>query len=562
MAQHAHREPARKTPPTGDTPKRKPARSRSRSLARKLGRGASKTGLWIGGSLLGLFLLLLLASFFWDEPLRRKMERQMNESLKGYTVTLPRAHFQLFGLGVDLKDLTVRQQAHPEPPVALFPRLHASLQWRELFTGHLVADFLLDHPKIYLNLPQLQKEISDPTPVKDKGWQQALQKIYPFKINLLRINEGEITYIDEDPKRPLRISHLSIHADNIRNIHSKEHVYSSPIHAEGIIFETGRGALDGHADFLSEPYPGFHAMLRLAKVPIDYFRPMVARANLSIRGGVLDTSGELEFSPKTKFVHLKDVTVSDMRLDYIHTLPTAVAESARREKVKEAASKTANKPGLLLKLDQLDLTRCDIGLVNKAKNPAYRAFLAPVNVTVTNLSNHFTEGPAHAKLQGKFMGSGVTKATARFRPDANGPDFDLNASIEHTDLTKMNDILRAYGKFDVVAGDFSFFTELHIKNGQITGYVKPLFENMKVYDKRQDADKTFFRKLYEKLVGGVAKLLENKNTDKVATKAEIQGRVGDAKASTWQVIGSLIENAFFRAILPGFDEALGLQKKK
>ena len=160
------------------------------------------------------------------------------------------------------------------------------------------------------------------------------------------------------------------------------------------------------------------------------------------------------------------------------------------------------------------------------------------------------------------MGSGVTKATARFRPDTNGADFDLNASIEHTDLTTMNDILRAYGKFDVVQGDFSLYTEIHVKNGEITGYIKPLFENMKVYDKRQDADKTFFRKLYEKLVGGVAKLLENKKTDKVATKADIQGHVGGAKTSTWQVIGRLIENAFFRAILPGFDEALGLQKKK
>ena len=560
MAQHAHRSPERTTPPPEDSPKRRPARPRS--FARRLGRGASKTGLWIAGSIVGLLLLLFIASFFWDEPLRRRMERGMNQSLKGYTVTLPHAHFQLFGLAVDLKDLTVRQQAYPNPPVAVFPKLHAGLQWKELFTAHLVADFLFDHPKVYVNLPQLQKEISDPTPIKDKGWQEALLKIYPFKINLLRVNDGEITYIDEDPRRPLRISHLAIRADNIRNIHSKEHVYPSPIHADGIIFDTGRGALDGHADFLSEPYPGFHAMLRLGKVPIDYFRPLVARSNLSIRGGVLDTSGELEFSPKTKFAHLKDLKVSDMRLDLIHTLTTASAEYARREQVKAAVSKTANKPGMLLKLDRLDLAHCDVGLINKAKNPAYRAFLAPVNLTVTNLSNHFKEGPAHAKLEGKFMASGVTKATARFRPDANGPDFDLNASIEHTDLTTMNDILRVYGKFDVVQGDFSLYTEIHVKNGEITGYIKPLFENMKVYDKRQDADKTFFRKLYEKLVGGVAKLLENRNTDKVATKADIEGRVGEAKASTWQVIGRLIENAFFRAILPGFDEALGIRKKK
>ena len=559
MSQHAHRSPERTTPPPEDSPKRRPARPRS--FARRLGRGASKTGLWIAGSIVGLLLLLFIASFFWDEPLRRKMENGMNQSLKGYMVTLPHAHFQLFGLGVNLKDLTVRQQAYPNPPVAVFPKLHASLQWKELFTGHLVADFLFDQPKVYVNLPQLQKEIADPTPIKDKGWQQALQKIYPFKINLLRINEGEITYIDEDSKRPLRITRLAIRADNIRNIHSKEHVYPSPIHADGIILDTGRGALDGHADFLAEPYPGFHAMLRLAKVPIDYFRPIVARSNLSIHGGVLDTSGELEFSPKTKLAHLKELTVSDMRLDFIHTLPTANAEYARREKVKAAVSKTANQSGMLLKLDRFDLAHCDVGLINKAKTPAYRVFLAPMNLIVTNLSNHFKEGPAHAKLEGKFMGSGATTATARFRPDANGPDFDFNASIEHTDLTKMNDILRAYGKFDVVEGDFSFYTELHVKNGEITGYVKPLFENMKVYDKRQDAEKSFFRKLYEKLVGGVAKLLENKNTDKVATKADIQGHVGEAKTSTWQIIRRLIENAFFRAILPGFDEALRLKKK-
>jgi hypothetical protein len=32
--------------------------------------------------------------------------------------------------------------------------------------------------------------------------------------------------------------------------------------------------------------------------------------------------------------------------------------------------------------------------------------------------------------------------------------------------------------------------------------------------------------------------------------------VGDAKASTWQLLGRLLENAFFHAILPGFDEEL------
>jgi hypothetical protein len=39
----------------------------------------------------------------------------------------------------------------------------------------------------------------------------------------------------------------------------------------------------------------------------------------------------------------------------------------------------------------------------------------------------------------------------------------------------------------------------------------------------------------------------------VATKAEVRGRLDDPKLSTWQVVVRLLQNAFFRAILPGFD---------
>jgi len=120
----------------------------------------------------------------------------------------------------------------------------------------------------------------------------------------------------------------------------------------------------------------------------------------------------------------------------------------------------------------------------------------------------------------------------------------------------MNDLLRSYGKFDVTAGIFSFFTELSVRNNHIEGYVKPLFRDMQVYDKRQDAEKSLFRKLYERLVGGVSKLLENPPRDEVATKADISGPVDNPNTNTWQVIGRLVQNAFFRAILPGFDEQL------
>ena len=120
----------------------------------------------------------------------------------------------------------------------------------------------------------------------------------------------------------------------------------------------------------------------------------------------------------------------------------------------------------------------------------------------------------------------------------------------------MNDLLRAYGRFDVTSGFFSFFCELKVRNGAVEGYVKPLFRDMKVYDARQDAEKSLFRKLYEKLVGGVTKLLENRKRDEVATKTQISGPIDNPKADTLQIVLRLVENAFFHAILPGFDAEL------
>jgi hypothetical protein len=154
------------------------------------------------------------------------------------------------------------------------------------------------------------------------------------------------------------------------------------------------------------------------------------------------------------------------------------------------------------------------------------------------------------------MGSGPTQAQATFRPESKGPDLDLVVSIENIDMRAMNDLLRAYGKFDVVSGNFSLYSEIKVKQGKIDGYMKPLFSDMKVYDQRQDAEKSVFRKLYEGMVGGISGLLQNRPREEVATRIPITGDVEGPQTGTWETIVRLIQNAFFKAILPGFEKVL------
>jgi len=69
----------------------------------------------------------------------------------------------------------------------------------------------------------------------------------------------------------------------------------------------------------------------------------------------------------------------------------------------------------------------------------------------------------------------------------------------------------------------------------------------------QEKGKPFARKVYERLVGGVAKLLENRSREEVATKSDVSGRIDSPQVSVVDVVLRLVQNAFFKAILPGFD---------
>ncbi|MDD2899279.1 MAG: DUF748 domain-containing protein [Desulfuromonadaceae bacterium] len=511
---------------------------------------------WGVGISIALVLVLYGASYFIDEPLRRITEKKINTNLTGYTGQLAGAHFQLIGLTLTFKGLTLFQQAHPDTPVIRFPKVTTTIHWREIFFGKLVAEVLLDQPALNINLLQLRNEVSSTIPLKDRGWQQAVEDIYPLKINSVIVNDATFTYIDQDPKKPLVLSHLNLQATNIRNIHQPNQIYPSAFHLDTTIFGTGHGSIDGDANFLGEPHPGIKARFKLENTPLDYFKSLISRSNLTIQGGVLQASGETEFAPTVKSAHLKNLTIQGMNMEYIHSNRTAGAEKKRVAVVKKTAKELSNKPGILIQADIIHLTGCTLGMVNNAARRPYRVFLSETDVRISNVSNQFSQGAAQVHLSAKFMGSGITTASATFRPEKSGPDFDLNLKIENTRMTSLNDVLRTYGNFDVSAGLFSLVSEIHVKNGRISGYIKPFFKDLNVYDSRKDKGKGVFHQMYEMMIGGAAQLLENHSHKEVATKAVISGAVGNPETSTWQIVGALLRNAFLQALLPNFEKII------
>jgi hypothetical protein len=244
---------------------------------------------------------------------------------------------------------------------------------------------------------------------------------------------------------------------------------------------------------LRVPYTGVKGHIELERVALDLLRPIVARYGATLTSGTFAGRGDIEYAPETKVLDLQELTLHGLCMDYAYRKRTVEPVKTAAQATAETAAEVSNKPGVLLKARRIVADGATVGFVNEESQPHYRVFLADTNLVVENFTNQRTEGTATAQLRGRSVGGGATVASATFRPETNGPDFDLNVRIENTDMHAMNDLLRAHATFDVSSGVFSVFSELHVKNGRVTGYVKPLFRDLKVYDAAQDEENRWGR---------------------------------------------------------------------
>lgn len=511
-------------------------------------------GVWRWILLAGAAVILLggMALWFIDEPLRVYAERQLSSHIVGYTVHIGSLDFHPIGLSVDLENVTVVQDANPDPPLAHVAEWQASVQWEALLSGRLVSDHIIDRPVIHFTRPQAAREIKD-APTQKDSWQAALFAVYPLKINELRIKDGDVTYRENATSNPIRLTNLQVRAENIRNVRSKPLQYPSRVQVDAEVAGGGRIKVDGHVDFFAEPSMGVDADVTLDEINLANLLPLTAQRQIQLTQGSLTTTGHVELAPAAQEVRLTSLSLHDVKADFVHAAQTKQLEQQTAQQVGRGAAKAANHPTLLLRIDQGKIERSEFGFVNQATNPSYRMFISGTELELENWSNQLSEGTARVRLDGMLMGRGLTTVTGAFRPEVESPDFDLSVRILKTPVKTLNQLLRAYGGIDAASGLFSVFSEVSVKNGAVKGYLKPLFKDVTVYDPRQDRDKGMLNQIYEKTINALASILKNTPRDEVATKTDLSGTVENPQASTWELVLTLFQNAFFDAVLPGLE---------
>jgi len=189
----------------------------------------------------------------------------------------------------------------------------------------------------------------------------------------------------------------------------------------------------------------------------------------------------------------------------------------------------------------------------------YIANLASVATNLTNTRNLAQKLPAGLKASGRSLGNGRFDLSLRMDPFEAAPTFELDASLTNVDMVQLNDFLRSYGKLDVAGGDFSLFTSVASVQGTYKGYVKVLFRNLDVFEWEKERKKNILDIFWEAIAGVLSEGFRNHPHDQLAAQIPVSGSFTDVHADLWSATGSLLKNAFVRALLPTFEKKVKLK---
>lgn len=209
-----------------------------------------------------------------------------------------------------------------------------------------------------------------------------------------------------------------------------------------------------------------------------------------------------------------------------------------------------------IRLEEVHVINGTVTFQSFVSNPRVDLKMTEVDATATNLTNiDRRRGSRVAQLRAtaRLLGDAQLKSEATFDPLSHLGDFSYQLQVSDIDLTRANDLARAYTGLDFAGGKGDFTMELEAKDGQLTGYAKPLFKGLQIFSWKQDVEqdkKNPLRLAWEAVAQGVTSLFKNHAQDQFATRVPISGRIDDKQLGTFSAILGVLKNAFIKAYTP------------
>lgn len=254
-----------------------------------------------------------------------------------------------------------------------------------------------------------------------------------------------------------------------------------------------------------------------------------------------------------------EVIIQSPRLNFVAEKTAEEPPDNTALEEKEHWTKTL-KDLLPLTINRFEVIEGKVSYLDFTTQPAVNIYLHNLHLLAYNLSNVEETGdelPSSLSLNARTLGGGILDARMKLNALKEIPDFDLNLQLKQVQLPALNDFIKAYGKFDVEKGLFELYSEVQLKDGQLSGYLKPFFEDLKVLDWEKDREEgNFFQAVWEGIAGLFTEAVENQPRDQIATRVPVEGSINEPGTDVFTTILNILKNAFIEAFEKGIEHSV------
>ena len=206
-----------------------------------------------------------------------------------------------------------------------------------------------------------------------------------------------------------------------------------------------------------------------------------------------------------------------------------------------------------------DLIPIDINVVtlNNGKI-SYKDFSSTPNVDIyvqnitgeihnlRNVDDKKNARPSNFHATGTTIGKGNMELDGSTNILTKNIDLQTKLKLEKMNLTAINSYSMAYAAVDFESGTLSNYAVLDIKDGRVSGYFKPIANNLHMIDK-SSKDKSLLEAIWEPVAAFFVEIFSNQSQDQFATLIPFEGRIDNVETPFWPTVGGILRNAFVKA---------------
>jgi hypothetical protein len=234
--------------------------------------------------------------------------------------------------------------------------------------------------------------------------------------------------------------------------------------------------------------------------------------------------------------------------------PDEVKKEVEKRKPESASDVPAKLNALLpARVERIEIRRGSFSFrdANSAKQPEIA--LSRIEMAVENLATRakLAEGrPATASLSAVLGKSGDLSGFVSADLFAKQLNIAGNMALRGWQVKELYELEKANAELQTPQGTLDMFAEFKVKNGTISGGVKPVLKNVEV----RPTEDSIGNKIKAWAADTALDLFSDDvpGRDAVATVVPIQGKIDDPQAQVLPTVLSIVRNAFVQGIASGF----------